>query len=371
VKRRWTGGEPDHLAAARQRDDQQPTSADPDSCHAMGREAPAPRRPGTEDFVTALLFASFASSTGLVTTAAAADAAHAPSPARVDAAAPESAAEADAAARVAARRCGWGWGLVVPGASRYCYGRPVEGTVLTGLALAELGAALALEGPATTFPLIGLQNLYTIDFGASAIDRALAKHRPYTPTEPLGSLVTAPFRPEVLKDPGVWLAGGLVTATAVGLSLATTRWDPDASPRVLGADLPAGAAVPAFVATDAALMMHVAVGEEVLFRGVVQSALSRWTDPTAGWLIGTLVFTAVHAPNALALPPPDRRAYLLVGLPWLTVVGGTIGAVYQRSGFRLGPPVAVHFWYDFLLSAAQFTVNPNDHFLSARVGGRF
>jgi uncharacterized protein len=76
------------------------------------------------------------------------------------------------------------------------------------------------------------------------------------------------------------------------------------------------------------------VGEELLFRGVIQSLLGRWTTPAIGLAIASLLFGAAHALS---------RLYFLLA----TLIGAYLGwlALYYND---LVAPIVAHGLYDFL-----------------------
>lgn len=76
------------------------------------------------------------------------------------------------------------------------------------------------------------------------------------------------------------------------------------------------------------------VGEEMLFRGVIQTALGDWINPAAGLAIGAVVFGLLHA-----MTP----AYAVVA----TLTGAYLGWLYLWSGNLLAPMIA-HGLYDFV-----------------------
>lgn len=108
-----------------------------------------------------------------------------------------------------------------------------------------------------------------------------------------------------------------------------------------------------------------------MFRGLLQSALTRATDPTAGWLLSSLLFGPIHASNAIMMSPEERLFYLALGLPYITTVGLWLGHTYRATDYHLAAPVALHFWYDFLLVGTAFVLDPDDNPLSARIAFRF
>ena len=58
-------------------------------------------------------------------------------------------------------------------------------------------------------------------------------------------------------------------------------------------------------------------------------------------------------------------------MPYITVAGAVLGGVYHAYGYSLQAPVAVHFWYDAILTGVAFVVDPDDNPFSARVAFRF
>jgi membrane protease YdiL (CAAX protease family) len=75
------------------------------------------------------------------------------------------------------------------------------------------------------------------------------------------------------------------------------------------------------------------VGEELLFRGVIQTICSRWTTPIAGLIIASLLFGAAHALTKL---------YFFLA----TAIGVCFGALVLQYNDLVAPMVA-HSLYDF------------------------
>jgi hypothetical protein len=75
------------------------------------------------------------------------------------------------------------------------------------------------------------------------------------------------------------------------------------------------------------------VGEELLFRGVIQSISSQWTTPLAGLIITSLLFGAAHALTKL---------YFFLA----TAIGLCFGALVMQYNDLVAPMVA-HSLYDF------------------------
>jgi membrane protease YdiL (CAAX protease family) len=291
--------------------------------------------------------------------------------------------EQAAEARLARARCGGGWSVLFPGAGQLCDGRTAEGASLMALGVAELGtgigvAAVSPEGvehPGAAVPLLAFQDLWVYGVVDVVLERQRAAHLPYVPEETLGELVAAPFNLRVLKQPDVWAGIAGLTAAGIGLSVLTGEHLHTGhfgeSANLFGRQLRPPLGYPLAATVGAALFEQVAIAEETTFRGYIQSDLTRKTSPTTGWLVGSLIFGASHALNALLLPGDQQVRYLAIAVPGITLVGSYLGLSYRWHGYSLAPPVALHFWYDFLLSAVFFVADPQHSPLSASVAMPF
>lgn len=191
--------------------------------------------------------------------------------------------------------------------------------------------------------------------------------------ETLDDLLAAPFTPRVLASPWVW--GGVPLMLAAGLALSYlvspgeltgTSITKVKSVNFLGNQLSPAAGFAAGEAYYATLFAPVGVGEEALFRGMVQSELEeRWG--TYGGLAGaSAIFGGVHAVNFVGNP-----GTALVAVPFIGAIGSVLGMAYIRTGYRLETSVAMHFWYDFLLSSAAFALDPENQPFVVDYTGRF
>lgn len=273
--------------------------------------------------------------------------------------------------------------LLFPGAAQLCLGRPGEGAAVASLGVVELatGAAVAasqgIDHPGASATLTAFQDLWIASASDHALEHQRAARARFVPPERMIELPQAPFSPDVLRHPEVWL--GL--AGMVGVDLLVTRlvYGPAAfdfsragdPPNLFGrsfAPLPGGALA---TGVGGALFTHVAVAEEMFFRGWLQSGLSRALGETPGWLLASAVFGATHSLNALLLPEEERVTYLAVYVPFITLLGSYLGLVYQRLGYSLAPVVAIHFWYDLIVSGVGYALDPQRNLLSASIRLRF
>lgn len=276
-------------------------------------------------------------------------------------------------------------GLLFPGLGQLCTGRPAEGALLLGLGVAELsagGAVLALTdpppdadrfaSPGRTVLFVAVQDLWVYGVSRSTVDQALARGQLYAPPDELPGMLAAPFDPRVLRRPSVFAA--ILVLSAGGTAL---QWGLDTPtafggrPNLFGARPSEAVGYPLAAGMHGLLMSHVAVAEEIAFRGIVQSGAARATSETGGWLIGSAVFGPLHAANALLLPEEERLWYLAVAVPWITVTGSWLGLVYRWGDYSLTGPIAVHWWYNMLVSATAFAADPEENTFNATIRVRW
>jgi membrane protease YdiL (CAAX protease family) len=300
---------------------------------------------------------------------------------RLDLQAPWLPEERQAAGWISDDQCSPGQSIV-PGLWQLCTGREVEGGLLLGLTAVEAAAGVAVllstppqggvfdSGRTTLLVAASEPMIY------SAFDALLASQRarrlPYVPLESGAEIWSAPFRPQVVLRPPVLLGTLALASGAVALD-AATRDVPTPTfdrPNLLGAHPPAALGYPAIALLNGGLMLQVATAEEIAFRGHLQSALVRGTGEGGGLVLGSLIFGASHATNALMLEPEQRRPYLLYSLPYITLTGTWLSWVYHQSDYKLSSSVAGHFWYNVLVSTAGAVLDPEHHLFSLQLGGK-
>ena len=76
------------------------------------------------------------------------------------------------------------------------------------------------------------------------------------------------------------------------------------------------------------------VGEELLFRGVIQTLVGRWTSPLIGLVIASLIFGGLHAVS---------RLYFILA----TGIGAYLGWLLVQFD-DLTVPIVAHALYDFI-----------------------
>lgn len=290
--------------------------------------------------------------------------------------------EEEAREAVDERSCSSDLSILFPGIGQLCQGRTADGATMASLGVSEFGTGLTvglsrregldgLSHPGAAVPLLAFQDLWIYGYADAIFVEQRAAHMLYVPEDTPSELVLAPFNARVLAEPDVWFGTLIATGLGVALSSAvdesftTKHLGDDAN--LFGRRFPPETGYPLAGAVGMGLFSHVAIAEEAAFRGLLQSQMSRETDPVNGWVGASIAFGALHATNAAVLDSEDRAKYLAFGVPFITVLGGYLGLSYRWHEYSLAAPVAIHFWYDFLLSASFFLMDPEDSPLSARV----
>jgi membrane protease YdiL (CAAX protease family) len=298
--------------------------------------------------------------------------------ARMSASEPPSERELDAAVRVAHASCGLGWHAVFPGIGQACLGKPREAAVLATLGAVELatgvtvavGQSDGVKHPGAAVPLVALQDTWLYSIMDATLDLERGRRLRYVPQDTLAELALAPWNPRVLAEPDVWAGILGTTALAIGATWIFDGIDTTNTggrPNLFGHTLSRRVGYPLAGAIGLGTFEHVAIAEETTFRGEIQSTLARSYGETHGWLWGSLVFGGVHAANAIFMSSGDRVHYLTTSVPFITIVGSWLGLSYRWHHYSLAPSVAEHFWYDFLLSAVSFALDPQHSQLSANI----
>ncbi len=287
---------------------------------------------------------------------------------RLDPQAAPSAVERDAAERLARARCDRRWSLAFPGLGQLCYGQDGEAAALLSLGALEAGSAAFAaarprdgawyEEPRLVVPLVAFTDLWVYGAIDTLLDEQRALRLTHVPQESLAELAVAPFDPTVLAAPSVWLgvlgtvgaAAGFVALTDEGFRRGRT----DSGLRWLGEELSPEVGYPVATGSAALLFTQVAIAEEVAFRGLLQSSLTREHGAPTGLWTTVALFGLLHAPNALLLPEGQRLRYLYRELPFVTAVGAYLSLAYQWNDYRLAAPVAIHFWYDLLVTLLSY-----------------
>ncbi len=277
---------------------------------------------------------------------------------------------------------------LLPGVGHFYLGQHGKGAAYLSSIVGLTAGAIALSDSdaeagdplAVQFAVAAQNTLMYSVFDAYRTARLLRHNQDYkyeVSDESLGSLLLAPFTPSVLKSPWVWAGVPLMVAAGVGLSLALTDdatsdrtlFDPGGV-NFLGRRFGRGTGFALGSGYFAALFAPVGVGEEALFRGVLLPSLSESFGVGWGLTLSSLLFGAAHIGN-FSGATGYQYDKALFAVPFITLGGAYMGLVATRHNFTLARSVAIHFWYNFLLSTVDFVLNPDHQPFVARFGMPF
>lgn len=274
-----------------------------------------------------------------------------------------------------------GLALLFPGLGHWYVGETGRGAVFFAAEAAELGAAVTViatsgwdpDNPADTrnqralLPLAWLQNTHLLGvYDAWRIARVKGGRE--VPTPDTARLLLAPVDFRHLKRPAVTLPLAVVWAAGIGASYAAYR---DGSGEATLYELPIvpvfSREVPRSVGLATALGYYgttfyaVGIGEEAVFRGVIQTSLEDRLGPFWGWLTASVFFGALHAFNG------QTPAQSAVAVAVTTTLGGYLGWMYQRDGYDLSAATFMHTWYNVGIGLTIYLLDPENQPFSAGI----
>lgn len=227
---------------------------------------------------------------------------------------------------------------LVPGLGHYYLGDIRVGNELLGSVLVGGASTYAMRKDpalwitsATMVQSIGFYSIY-----AAYRDTHFYNGNPplFMPKEDYKALSAAPFQWSIIKKPEVW--GAFLGSLTVAFTVAYFAYPQEACARIKTTYVEPLRALP------------VAVGEESLFRGFLQTSLADTLPAWGAISLSSLIFGAAHIPNAQRLEPSQRWRYYAYSLPVITGFGAYAGWLTYKN-HSLKESVALHAWYDFAL----------------------
>lgn len=271
------------------------------------------------------------------------------------------------------------WGALLPGGGQFALGEWAEGAGVLGGVAAGAGVGFWMEtrrdpGEWNVPFLLALKldewSIYAAyreaRIQSDPVWGAIRALPPADP-EPPGRLWLAPFTEDALR-PGVVafaLAGAAIAAGETAASGRPLALDARRVRRVRidGWDLNPAVGGGAYGAEMGLVSLGAGVGEEGLWRGVLQNEYEGAWGPIGGWIAVSVLFGAAHLLN----PGPTDLASLAYVGSVATAGGLGLGRIYQAYGYRLAPGVAAHFWFDFLSGLTAYALDPESNPIGVRV----
>lgn len=108
------------------------------------------------------------------------------------------------------------------------------------------------------------------------------------------------------------------------------------------------------------ISLDAGVGEEMLFRGFIQSELANRTGDTFGLISSSILFGVMHMLNPGQATNTNYFAFA-------TLAGIYFGTIYINNNYQLSLPISAHFWWDFMVGTIAFLKDPANNPLGAKV----
>ena len=268
-----------------------------------------------------------------------------------------------------------GWTLLVPGATYFYDGRIAEGMTFSAIEIGGIVIGIHYKNtlksnstsPYYNYPLlVGLKalNVDKCDWVRNRLEVYKYRHLDFR-YDPISEkdLFLAPFKTENIFTP---ITLGMVCIACLELWSqgrgASKHINQVQQMYFLDHYIDKNSGLAVFGATSLAAGWGAGVTEEYLIRNGLMPVLDYNYGQTKGLYFSSVTFGLLHLPNLLFANKPDYgQAFTqVVGA---TLVGLLLGMDVQNRGYQIGPAVAAHAWYDFLLMFGSFLVDPvNNNF---------
>lgn len=274
------------------------------------------------------------------------------------------------------------WTLYVPGGTHFYDKRIGEGIVFSGLTVGGIVYGLLNQdkisdestSPYANFPLlIGLQayNVDKVDFFRNRMEY-LKYRNPDFRYDPIkyNDLLLAPFQPKNIFTPitGIFVSAAIAQLFILGPKPNRYFGKVDQM-MVMNRFVNPNQALALYGGVSLAASFGAGVSEEYVFRNALMPIMDYRYGQKKGLMYSSLIFGGMHLTNLFMSEKPDYVA-TLVQTGVASLAGYLLGNDVQKRGYDIGPAVAAHMWYDFVLMLGSFLVNPENNFLGVSVSFR-
>ena len=273
------------------------------------------------------------------------------------------------------------WAALFPGGGHFYLHEHKKGAALAATEFSFLGGGIYLDVSRDNCSLTDYNPLYLLAMKEHELSIFLAFREARKAIDDYGfdtprddssvaRIIASPFLPENLKDPLVhvfWIGGLALVLTEYFARPPTPGmgYREMNSIRVWDFPLARGRGTAAYEGGATGISLLAAVGEEAAWRGTLQVEYERLMGRKQGWLFTSFFFGLAHLYG-----PSDwtgRGEAAAVG----TIGGLYLGWLLQHSGYRLGPGIAAHFWFNFVSATTAFFLDPDRNPLGFEAGFKF
>lgn len=269
--------------------------------------------------------------------------------------------------------------LLLPGGTHFAEGNKGKGWAFAATEWSLLAGGLAFdshlkadnESEYYNYPLLVAQQVYVVDKMDYYLKQfhqiAQQNDMPYRYAS-LKDMLLAPLDYKQFKEPLVWgMVGFGVAMSALSWYTGNYHIQDIESIWGYGQQLPLAGGHAAYSATGTTISYGAGLSEEMLFRGLLQPALSMKRGSAFGLHASSLLFSAAHLPSYLTIKNPWELA-LAVGQ--ITAFGYFFGINARNNEYDIRTAIAAHTWYDIAVILGSWIAAPDMNPLGFRVSFR-
>jgi membrane protease YdiL (CAAX protease family) len=271
------------------------------------------------------------------------------------------------------------WTFIVPGATYFYDGRIAEGMTFSAIEITGIVIGLHYDNtlksnstsPYYNYPLfIGLKafDVDKCDFWRNKLELMKYIHPDFRYDQiSEQDLFLAPFKAENVFTP---VTLGLIGIAFVELWLdgrgVEKRIDKVQQMYFLDRYIDRNPALAFYGTASLAMSWSAGISEEYFYRNGLMPVLDYKYGQTNGLIFSSVTFGVLHLSNLLLSEKPDY-GQALVQVVEATLAGLILGQDVHNRGYKIGPAVAAHAWYDFTLMLGSFLINPEKNVFAVKV----
>ncbi len=255
---------------------------------------------------------------------------------------------------------------ILPGSTHFYEGDILTGSIFAAGEVSALATGIAINGRLDqstsewNLPLLFAGQLYIIDKwsylqkeNAELKERAEENRKNFNyDAAPYTELLKAPFKPEVVCSPFVFLMAGLGILDGASTHISGTKTFSDIfRVHAMGNNMSRDQGTLYYESMSLMTSYGAGVSEEMAFRGIIMPVLDYEFGKETGLVITAFTFGAAHALNP-GLGNP------LSTVVFTTLAGLALGHEVQDDNYKIEKAVAGHFWYDFLTMTTAWLLDP-------------
>ena len=177
---------------------------------------------------------------------------------------------------------------------------------------------------------------------------------------PLGDLMLAPFKPEVMSSPLVIVSALLGFADGYyGPGKKQGAYSAVSSVTAMNRRMGRDTGTAYYEAASFGVSYGAGVSEEMIFRGMIMPIIDHKYGKTTGLVSSSIGFGVLHSLN-----PGASGIYLPLQA---TFMGLLFGLQVQEDDYNISKTIAAHFWYDFVSTTTTWLANPGENPLGVQV----